>query len=219
MTDFVIRMEGVSKAFRGIDVLTDVDLVVHEGECLAVTGPNGSGKSVLFRLMCRLLRPDRGHVEIAPRFMPRGATFPRDFGIVIDRPGYVPGRTGIQNLLDLAALRGKIGRAEVEATMRRVGLDPGTPQPVRAYSLGMKQKLGLAQAIMEGQQVHLLDEPFNALDTESVANTRALIRELLDAGHTVVFTSHQPDEVDALANRVVRIDGGRLVGDTSRRTA
>lgn len=95
--------------------------------------------------------------------------------------------------------------------MRWVGLDPSTPQPVRAYSLGMKQKLGLAQAVMEGQRVQLLDEPFNALDQESTVRIRALMSELRRDGHTVVFTTHQPSDVVTLADRVVRIDGGRII--------
>ncbi len=207
----VISMESVSKSFRKIPVLRDVDLRLGEGECVAISGPNGSGKSVLFRLACGLLKPDLGRVSIDPAYLSRRATFPQGFGILIDRPGYVATRTGLDNLRELAAIRRIVGDVEIRMAMTRVGLDPDTPQVVGRYSLGMKQKLGLAQSFMEGQAVLLLDEPFNALDETSVMRVRMLLRELLVEGRTILFSSHNPDDIAALATRHLVIRAGSLV--------
>lgn len=202
----VIRLADVSKGFRGTPVLSEVDLQVDEGECLAVCGPNGSGKSVLLRLMCRLQTPDRGEVVIDSKYQKPGQAFPQEFGIIIDRPGFQSLRTGYENLRDLAGIRRLIGRKEITDAMALVGLDPGIKQRVGQYSLGMKQKLALAQAIMERQQVLLLDEPFNALDADSVANVRTVLQELNKDGRTIVFCSHNSEDVEALATRSVVIE-------------
>ena len=202
----VVQLERVSKAFHAIPVLIDVSIDVAAGESLAITGPNGSGKSVLLRMITKLLRPDSGSVTIDPKYLSRGRTFPEEFGIIIDRPGYIASRTGLDNLLELAAIRKRVGRPEVIAAMERVGLDPSARQRVGQYSLGMKQKLALAQSFMEDQQVLILDEPFNALDQESVTNTRAMLAGLHDEGRTIIFTSHNPDDVGHLATRVVTIN-------------
>lgn len=206
-----IRMTEVSKSFKGIPVLTGVNLHVSEGFCYSVEGPNGSGKSVLFRLMCGFLQPDAGIVEIAPSLMGDKRIFPEAFGVVIDRPGYLRNRTGRENLGALAAIRGTIGTEQIDEAMARVGLDPEAPQKVGAYSLGMKQKLALAQAFMEGQRVLLLDEPFNALDTSAVTQMTSLLRSFLDEGRTIVFSSHHRSEIDSLANVKLGIENRTLV--------
>ncbi len=210
----VLALEGVSKSFRGVPLLTSVDLELLEGECLALSGPNGSGKSVLFRLACRLAVPDAGRVAISPKYLHPKRTFPQSFGVIIDRPGYVASRTGLDNLLELASIRSIVGEQEVREAMGMVGLDPETPQAVGRYSLGMKQKLALAQAFMEGQQVLLLDEPFNALDEKSVVRTRDILRRFLNEGRTIMFASHNADDVAALSTRHVRIQDGRVVPAT-----
>lgn len=205
----MIHVHDVSKSFRRNVVLDRANLSVGSGETLAITGPNGSGKSILLKLMCRLMRPDSGVVHIASQFV-EGAHYPRDFGIVIDRPGYIASYSGLENLLALAGIRKLVSEAEVRSSMERVGLDPDLPQAVGRYSLGMKQKLALAQAIMENQRVLLLDEPFNALDEASVEAIRALLRRFKEEGRTIVFTSHHREDVAALADREVVIIDGRV---------
>lgn len=207
----VVRLTDVSKSFKGMTVLKDVNLAVEPGECVAIEGPNGSGKSVLLRLMCGLMRPDTGSVTFDPTFLPPGRTLPDSFGVIIDRPGYIAHLTGFENLQELARIRRVIGDDEIEDALVRVGLSPDIRQSVGRYSMGMKQKLGLAQAIMEDQRVLLLDEPFNALDASSVEAVRALLAELLAEGRTLVFTSHNAADIEALAGRRLRIDGHTLV--------
>lgn len=197
----IVQLTGVSKTFRMNRVLEDVSLDVDEGERLAISGPNGSGKSVLLRLMCRLLSPDFGTVSIDARYQAPRKSFPQEFGILIDRPGFQSLRTGLENLRDLAGIRRKIDVARIKQAMEEVGLDPTLKQRVGQYSLGMKQKLALAQAIMEEQQLLLLDEPFNALDEVSVGMVRALLLRLSDEGRTIVFCSHNATDVEELATR------------------
>jgi ABC-2 type transport system ATP-binding protein len=206
----VIQLENIGKRFRGRPVLDGVDLTVERGDCVAVQGPNGSGKSVLFKIICGFLKPDSGTVSIDPRYLSPRRTFPQEFGVIIDRPGYLAHRTGRENLQALAAIRGLIGDQEIDTAMELVGLDPYLSQRVGHYSLGMKQKLALAQAFMEGQTVLLLDEPFNALDESSVAQVSALLESFLEEGRTIVFTSHQQADIDRLARQRYRLDAARL---------
>lgn len=210
----VIEVRGVSKHFKRLPVLTDVNLDVEAGSCSAIQGPNGSGKSVLFKIICGFVRPDTGHVRIDPAYMSSGQSFPQAFGVVIDRPGYLANMTGRENLQALAGIRNLIGADEIDNALLRVGLDPDLGQRVGHYSLGMKQKLALAQAFMEHQQVLLLDEPFNALDESSVTLVRELLAEFLAEGRTILFTSHNQTDVDVLATSRFRIDGGRLIVQT-----
>ena len=206
----VIQLHSIGKMFRGRAVLEGVDLTVEPGDCVAVQGPNGSGKSVLFRIMCGFLKPDSGTVSIDPRYLSPRRTFPQEFGVIIDRPGYLAHRTGRENLRALAAIRKVVGDQEIDTAMELVGLDPNLSQRVGHYSLGMKQKLALAQAFMEGQRVLLLDEPFNGLDESSVERVSALLESFLHEGRTVVFTSHQQADVDRLASQRYRLDAARL---------
>ncbi len=208
--DRILELRDVTKSFRGRPVLTGVSLAVDRGSVHAIRGHNGSGKSVLLRLMCRILRPDEGTVTIAPAFLPRGRTYPDSFGVIIDRPGYIPGETGLRNLEILASIRGRVGREQIVGYLERLGLDPATPQPMKSYSQGMVQKIGLVQAVMEDQQVLLLDEPFTALDDASRAAAKDLLRELVAAGRTLVFTTHDSDDVLEMGAVEHRIDGGRM---------
>jgi len=191
-------------------IFDGVNAEFEAGEITAVTGPNGSGKSVLFRLICGFLAPDSGAIRIAEEFLPQGSTFPQSFGILIDGPGYLPYQSGRRNLEQLAAIRGEIDVEQIDGAMRAVGLEPQLRRRVGAYSLGMKQKLGLAQAMMEDQQVLLLDEPFNGLDKSSVALLHSLLRRKRDEGRTIVFTSHIHADVDELADRIYDIDAGSM---------
>jgi ABC-2 type transport system ATP-binding protein len=202
----VITAEGLSKSFKGRQLYHDVTFQVDEGSITSISGANGSGKSVLFRLLVGFLAPDSGHVTIDARFMSGRRTFPDRFGIVIDRPGYIPGQTGLNNLRELASIRGRIGETKIRATMRLLGLDPDLKQKVRNYSLGMKQKLALAQALMEEPEVLILDEPFNALDTTSVRELKQTLLGLNDDGVTILFTSHNQVDIDDLATRRLAIE-------------
>lgn len=213
--DEIIRLDQVTKRFRGTTVFDGLSASITAGSITAVVGPNGAGKSVLFKLICGFQQPNTGTVWVHPAFLSPTRAFPERFGIMIDRPGYLADRTGLQNLRDLASIRGTATDEQLHDTMRLVGLDPTARQKVRAYSLGMKQKLGLAQALIEQPHVLLLDEPFNALDESSVDHVRAILCEFRAAGGTVIFTSHNREDIDLLADTVLVLRDGQLRPDTS----
>lgn len=206
----VVSLRKVEKRFGGRTVIAGVDLDVERGRTYALVGPNGCGKSVLLKLMCGLLEPSSGTVTIDPQYLDRGRTYPDRFGAMIDGPAYLPDRTGFQNLLDLARIRKRIDEDGVRDVLNEIGLDPASRTKAKAFSLGMKQRLGLAQAFMEDPEVLLLDEPFNALDQPSVERLTELIRERQARGVTIVFTSHYRIHVDELSDEVLEIRDGRV---------
>jgi len=206
----VIQLNKISKSFRGVRLFEEASAVFEKGKIHGLVGPNGSGKSVLFRMICGFLLPDRGIIEIDPAYRRGTQGFPDSFGIMIDRPGYLAGQTGYENLRRLAQIRGLIGTEEIRRSMKAVGLDPDLRQKMRHYSLGMKQKIALAQSFMEGQQVLILDEPFNALDERSVQQVRELLLAFRAEGRTVLLTSHHRDDIEMLCDEVYRIEDGKL---------
>jgi ABC-2 type transport system ATP-binding protein len=202
----VVELSGVSKSFRSRDVLSNVDLTIDGGRSYGLVGPNGSGKSLLLQIMCGLVRPDSGSVEINPKYLSGDRTFPDRFGIAINGPAYLPGLSAMDNLRRLAAIRQRSDKNELVETLHSVGLDPSSKLKVRNFSLGMRQKLSLAQAFIESPEVLLLDEPFNALDVESVANVSGLLKQKLADGITIVMTSHHSIEIDSLCDTTLRIE-------------
>ena len=206
----VITANGVTKSYRGRALYKDATFTIPRGSTTGIAGPNGSGKSVLFRLMCGFARPDSGTITIDPTYLSARRTFPEKFGVLIDRPGYISGATGLDNLLTLAKIRRRIDESKVRETMNVLGLDPALTQKVRHYSLGMKQKLALAQALMEDPDILLLDEPFNALDADTVATVKTLLRSFQQRGGTLVFTSHNPADIPELATQTLTVENGTI---------
>jgi ABC-2 type transport system ATP-binding protein len=202
----VITLDDVSKKYKRHQVLSHVNLTIEEGVVYGLVGPNGSGKSVLLRLMSTVISPDQGSVTIDPAYLSEDGGFPEQFGIIIDRPGFIPTKSGLGNLTFLASLRGVIGEERYRQAMTDVGLDPDNKDRVSKYSLGMRQRLALAQAVMEDQKILLLDEPFNAMDTEGVQIVRKTIRDAKAHGRTVVFTTHDQREIESLSDVQLRIE-------------
>jgi ABC-2 type transport system ATP-binding protein len=206
----VVQLENVTKSFKGTTLFENLNATFESGKIYGIVGHNGSGKSVLFKMICGFMSPDAGDVTIDPAFLSKNRTFPESFGVVIDRPGYLPQKNGLDNLRELARIRGVIGDEEIKRAMEIVGLSSNARQSVKNYSLGMKQKLALAQAIMEEPQVLLLDEPFNALDIDSVTLIRSLLLRFRGEGRTTIFTSHNREDMDLLADHVFRIRANSL---------
>lgn len=201
----VIQLINVSKSFRGEPLFHDVNLTIHSGEVVGFIGRNGCGKSVLFKLMAGIYRPDSGEIFVRGERLGETADFPENMGLMVDSPGFIDVCTGFQNLQYLASIRGKIDDGTIAAYMELVGLNPRNKTRVKNYSLGMKQKLAIAQAIMENQDILLLDEPFNALDEEIHENMLALITRLKEEGKTILLTSHNSDDIDAVCSRKYQI--------------
>ncbi|QRO86506.1 ABC transporter ATP-binding protein [Kytococcus sedentarius] len=208
-----ITCTDVSKTFRGSTVLRGVDLQVHRGDAIGVSGPNGSGKSVLFKILVGFMRPTSGSVHIDPALMGPGRAYPESFGVMINRPGYLGQLSARDNLRELAAIRRVADEARIVEVLESLGLDPQSRTKARNFSLGMKQKLGIAQAIMEHPRVLVLDEPFNALDQTSSHAVTQVLTDFVAHGGTLLMTSHRAEDLDALTTRRLRIEDASLVED------
>ncbi|MBA9087881.1 ABC-2 type transport system ATP-binding protein [Fontibacillus solani] len=206
----IIEVLNVSKSFKGNLLLDQVNATFEKGKIYGITGPNGSGKSVLFKLICGFINPDQGEIRIHPDYCGKTKDFPNNFGIIIDRPGYLAGHTGFENLRRWADIRRSINNDRIRETMILLGLDPEARQKMKSYSLGMKQKIALAQAIMEHQEVLILDEPFNALDTDSVDSVRQLLLNYKREGKTIILTSHNREDIDLLCDRIYQFRNRKL---------
>ncbi|WP_375400550.1 ATP-binding cassette domain-containing protein [uncultured Amnibacterium sp.] len=217
ITTPVIRVADVTKRYRAAELFHDVTFDIEPGRTYGLVGPNGSGKTVLLKLLAGLTLPDRGSIAIDPSHLGRDRSYPDRFGITINGPAYLGHLTGRQNLLQLAAIRRRIAADRIDTTMAAVGLSPDLKQRVRHYSLGMKQKLSLAQALMEHPSVLLLDEPFNALDRTSISTVHGLLQEQQSLGTTIVFTSHDSRHIRDLSDVVLEIDARTVTAtDTAR---
>lgn len=202
-----VEISHINKTLRGAKVLDDVSLTLEGGNIYGLVGENGSGKTMLMRTVCGLVRPDRGTVTFDGQDR---KTAKPVLGVMIENTALYPDLTGMENLgLFASILRIADKNAQAEA-MERVGLDPKDRRTYRKYSLGMKQRLLLAQAIMEKPQVLLLDEPTNAIDVEGVALTHEIMRQEADRGAVVLLASHISADIHDLCCRVYRMDRGRL---------
>ncbi len=210
MKDVAISIEHVYKDFDGEQVLTDVTHAFEAGKIHGVVGNNGSGKTVLFKCMCGFLFPSAGKIFIDYEQVGVDMDFPDDIGIIIETPGFLPTISGYKNLQLLASLKQKISNREIRDTIRRVGLDPDMKKHVGKYSLGMRQRLGIAQAIMEDPMYLILDEPFNGLDKGGVADMRELIKGLRAEGKTILLASHNANDIEELCDTVCEMDAGVL---------
>ena len=208
MDDIVIRVEGVYKRFGTDTVLKDVSRSFERGRIHGIVGNNGSGKTVLMKCICGFLIPDGGSITVNGERVGVDVDFPRDMGLIIETPGFLPNVTGMKNLEILASLNKKIGLEEIAASIRRVGLDPLMKKPVGKYSLGMRQRLGIAQAIMEDPALLILDEPLNGLDKHGVREMRQLIKGLKEQGKTILLASHNQGDIDELCDTVCEMDAG-----------
>lgn len=197
-----IYVSHVFKSFGKEKVLEDVSFSIPQGCIYGIVGNNGSGKTVLMKCICGFMRPDKGVIFVNGQQVGKDCDFPDALGIIIETPGFIPTLSGLKNLKILASLKGRIGKKEIEETIRKVGLNPKMKKPVAKYSLGMRQRLGIAQAIMENPEVLILDEPFNGLDKETVSRMRTLLKELKAEGKTILLASHNAQDIKELCDEV-----------------
>lgn len=210
MGDVIIKVENLRKTFGEEEVLKGIDCEFPAGEIHAIIGNNGSGKSVFFKCLCGFIEPTKGRIVINGKEIGKDMDFPESIGVIIERPGFLQNMSGFQNLELFAKIRRKIGKEQVEEAIRKVGLDPASKKAVSKYSLGMKQRLGIAQAIMEDPDILILDEPFNGLDKKGVEEIRQLIGGLKSEGKMILLTSHNSEDIRLLADHVWEMDGGYL---------
>ena len=206
----VIKLEHVSKKFSEEQVLKDVCFEFQEGKIYGIVGNNGSGKTVLMKCICGFLNPSSGKILVNYKEIGKDVDFPEDIGVIIETPGFLPNLTGMKNLEILASLQHKIGKERIQEVLQTVGLDPKLKKTVSKYSLGMRQRLGIAQAVMEDPSILILDEPFNGLDKHGVEEIRELLLDLKAAGKTILLASHNEEDIRILCDHVYEMDGGIL---------
>ena len=206
-----IEVQNVVKRFRDQVVLKNVSISFEKGQIHGIVGRNGSGKTVLFKCICGLMHPEEGVILVNGKRVGRDVDMPEDIGAIIEAPGFLPNYSGYKNLRFLANIRRKIGKEEILNALKTVGLDPESRKHVGKYSLGMRQRLGIAQAIMEDPEILILDEPMNGLDNAGVQDIRALLLELKAQEKTILLASHNHEDIAALCDTVHEMDGGVLL--------
>lgn len=205
-----IEIEHVTKKFGGETVLHDIDIAMEQGNVYGISGNNGSGKTVLMKCICGFLPVTSGRIRVNGKRIGIDIDFPESMGVIIETPGFLTNISGMRNLEILAGLQNKIGREGIQDAILKAGLDPDLKKAVSKYSLGMRQRLGIAQAIMEDPEFLILDEPFNGLDKHGVADIRKLLLGLKAQGKTILLASHNSEDIRILCDKVYEMDGGRI---------
>lgn len=207
----VIKLENCTKKLGGTYVLNDISLTFSSGNIYGIVGLNGSGKTMLLRTIAGLLKPTSGKVYIDGKQMHKDISFPPDMGIIIEKPEMLNHMTGLENLKLLSEIKGIVSQDKIISYMEMFGLDPKDKKPMKKYSLGMKQKVGIIQSIMEDQQLLILDEPFNALDEKTVKLVHEMLLKYREEGRLIIITSHHRTDIDALCDEIVHLEEGEIV--------
>ena len=200
----IIELEQVTKRFAKTEVLHDINIKFYAGEIYGFIGYNGSGKTVLFKCMCGLFLPDEGCVYAYGK--PLKGEMLQDAGIIIENPAFLSGKTGKQNLEFLYMLNHKRDTKHIEQVLKQVGLNPLSKKCVKNYSLGMRQRLAIAQAIMENPKILILDEPMNGLDKKGICEVREMLLSLKEQGTTIILASHNREDIDVLCDIVYEME-------------
>lgn len=204
----MICIENLSLTIKGHEILKNINHNFEQGKIHGLIGRNGSGKSMLMKCICGFVRPTQGSATVSGKRVGKDCDFPESMGIIIETPGFIPYYSGLRNLKLLAGLNRKIDTDKIKETMQQVGLNPNLRLQVRKYSLGMRQRLGLAQAIMEDPSLLILDEPMNGLDKDGVADMRSYLLDLKAKGKTILIASHNSEDIDLLCDTVCEMDKG-----------
>lgn len=205
-----ITIKKATKIIRGNVILDDVNLTLHSGMIYGLQGPNGSGKTMLMRLISGLIKATSGEVRIDGQLLGKEMDFPHSIGLLIETPAFLPNQTGLKNLELLAQIKNEIGENDVRTSIKRVGLNPDDKRSFRKYSLGMKQRLGIACAIMEKPDIIILDEPINALDEKGVAQICEIIKEERDRGALIIMACHDAQILESMAEEIYSIYEGKV---------
>ena len=205
-----IEVKNATKIIKGAVILKNVELELEGGKIYGLQGPNGGGKTMLMRLICGLIRPTEGEVYIDGKLLGKQIDFPPSLGLLIENPVFLPGYTGLKNLEMLAQLQERVGTEQVRKTIEDVGLEPDDKRKYRKYSLGMKQRLGIASAIMERPDLILLDEPTNALDETGVEQICQLIHRERDRGALVIMACHDAAVLESLSDEIFKVYDGKV---------
>lgn len=210
MSDIGVSVQHITKRFGSETVLKDVSMELEQGKIHGIIGRNGSGKTVLMKCICGFLRPTEGTAQVFGKTIGKDCDFSPDTGMLIETPGFLPHETGVNNLLWLAQLGKRASKERVKSLIEMVGLDPALRKPVSQYSLGMRQRLGIAQALLDDPALLILDEPMNGLDKSGVRSIRDLLLSLKAQEKTIILASHFAQDIDELCDTVYEMDQGVL---------
>lgn len=208
----ILCLNRVSKKFKGLEVLKNINLDMNKGDVVGIIGSNGCGKTTLLRIIMGLIYPDEGEVIVDGNKVLPGLLggLPTSVGALIENPIFLPQFTGYTNLCMLASIRNVINEDDVKSVIKLVGLDINNKKTVEKYSLGMRQRLGIAQAIMEKPALILFDEPTNGLDSSGVEIFDKLVKDMKSVGSSFIIVSHRKEEIDGLCDKVYEIENGSL---------
>lgn len=209
----MIVIEKVSKTLKGNIVLDNINYVFEKGKIYGLFGRNGCGKTMFLRMIAGLIIPDEGTVTIDGKVLHKDISFPESTGIVIEHMEMLPEYSAYDNLKILAKINKVVSDENIIKVIQDVGLDPYSKKKVRKYSLGMKQRLNIAQAIFENQKIILLDEPTNAIDDDGIKLIYEKLKELRADGATIIMATHNKEDIEELCDEIIRIDGGRIVNE------
>ena len=201
----MVRLEDYCKSFKSAEVLKNINLTLESGKVIGLKGKNGSGKTMLMRAISGLILPTSGKVYINDKELGRHISFPPSIGILIENPSFISNYTGFKNLKILASIQNRISDDEIRDAIRKVGLDPDDKRTFKKYSLGMKQRLGIAAAIMERPDIVILDEPINALDEAGAGLIKGLLDELKANGSLIIIACHDTEELNYLSDEIYEI--------------
>lgn len=213
----IIKLTNVSKTIKGARVLDNINLELTSGKVYGLKGKNGSGKTMLMRAICGLIRTE-GTIEIDGKILGKDMSFPESIGVLIENPAFINNYTGFKNLKVLASIQNRIGDEDIKKALRQVQLDPDDKRTYRKYSLGMKQKLGIAAAFMENPDIIILDEPINALDEAAAKQIHEILDEQKKRGALIIIACHDKEELEMLSDEIIEIYEGKMVGRAKDKT-
>ncbi len=205
-----ISVKNLTKRFKEAVVLRNINIDFEAGKVHGLIGRNGSGKTMLMKCICGIVPTTSGEIVVNDKRIGKDVDIPDNVGVIIETPGFLPNYSGFNNLKFLAKIKNKIGANEIKAAIKSVGLNPDDKKHVGKYSLGMRQRLGLAQAIMENPDLLILDEPMNGLDKDGVKDMRQYLLDLKAQGKTILIASHSSEDIDVLCDTVCEMDKGVL---------
>ena len=209
-----IKITDVNKTIKKAPILRDINLEFTGGKVSGLRGKTGSGKTMLMRAICGLITPESGIIDINGKILGKDISFPESIGVLIENPAFIGNYTGFKNLKVLASIQNRIGDEQIRKALEDIGLDPDDKRTYRKYSLGMKQKLGIAAAVMENPDIIILDEPINALDDVSVEKVHDILEEQKKRGAVIIIACHDKEELDQLSDEIIEISDGRIINKT-----
>ena len=206
-----IIINNVNKTIKGIEILKNVSLEMKSGKIYGLQGVNGSGKTMLMRAICGLIRTDNGEIKINDKIIDKDLEFPESVGVLIEKPGLIDNYTAMQNLKFLADIRKKTTDQELREFLIKLKLDPDDKRKVKKFSLGMRQKVGIAQAFIDNPDLLILDEPFNALDSEAVDILKTLLKEYINEDRIIILSCHSREILEEVCDEIFKMEEGKIV--------